>query len=82
MQIKVEDLVHITGMSRKFFVDFSDGLRLEGMKRKLDQQEIIVLSYYNAVIQHLASKGLLQPGVDYNMNFIKIDSLPDVDDYA
>lgn len=81
MQIEIKDLVHITGMARKFFVDFSDGLRFNGMKRKLDQQEIMVLSYYNAVVQHLASKGLLQSGVDYNMDFIKSDSLPDVDDY-
>jgi hypothetical protein len=67
------------GFAKRFFIDFTDGVKLDGMNRKLNQSEAMVLSYYQAVLLYLSSKGMnvseLEP------KFLTADSRPEHEDY-
>ena len=52
------------------------------MDTKLNQQEIMAMSYYTSVVRYLVSKGKLDPDFDLGLKLIRPDSTPDSEDYG
>lgn len=81
MAITLKDVNNIISIAIKYYVNFSSGQKLPGMNRPLSSEELVALSYYQSVVQYLASKGELADGSRFNIEFLSEDSVPAIDDY-
>jgi hypothetical protein len=82
MDITIQELNTIRSNIHKYFVNFTDGFKLKDMTRKLTDQEIIALAYFESVVQFLNSKGAIKNVSDCKVNLYTDDSAPGSEDYS
>ncbi len=76
-----KDLQKIMDVVRKNYLDLSAGCKINGMRRSLNEKELIAMAYYKSVVDHLCSLGLILDHESVRMDFIHADSCPMEDDY-
>lgn len=64
------------------FKQNSNGQKLDGMDRDLNEPEMLSIAYYQGVVRYLVKSGLLQDSEALNIDFIVSSSTPQEDDYV
>lgn len=79
--MNIKDIDEILAFAQINYKEIGLPARFVGMKRDLTNGEIVAISYYKAVVQHLVKRGALGSDFEYDLEFINIDSEPEEDDY-
>jgi hypothetical protein len=77
-----KDLLNILDFATKGYLELPNGVRLDGMTRALSDKELVVVAYYQAVIDYLLYKNILTLESINAIKLITVDSEPETDDYV